>query len=236
MRLRVAAGLAIVLLGAAAARGQEAVPTPPPAARMRFGFLVGWEEWPALGDLVPPPVLAGAPVVGAIESGGFLIDFTAHWTVRRHARHEFLVGVEGGLFFHANTQSFVGIVQPDGGTFAGRVDARGLYVGPGIRWIWTRSPKVRPYVGLLAGFYVVDAAVVYEEGSEGENYPDRTALGGQVTGGLEFPVGNPPGAMAVRLEARIRYAALGQLPAFGADAGSMSGPAYGLLVGFGVQY
>lgn len=201
--------------------------------RARFAISAGFDVWDDLRELRPQ-----AP--GEFESGGFVIDFAAHWRMKRWGSNDLLFGFDVGGFSH---DSDVFHVRDD-------VTTRGLYLTPSVKWQLGSPGGPRYSFDIGLGYYLVDFAEVasfsnyryygyYCCYSEVQLWED-SSLGGFIGATVDFGrAGRRRGGFTmgtkihwldlgtVRDEGRLRTPAT-----LGSNAGRFQGPVYSVQFGY----
>lgn len=139
--------------------------------RVRLGIAAGFDVWRDLGDL-----RANAP--GEFDSGGFVVDFAAHWRIKEGRSSDLLFGLDFGGF--AN----------DSDIHHRREDllARGMYLTPSIKWQFLTARGRRHSVDAGLGYYLVDIAEVESSrfGYSEDQLWEDTSIGAYVGATIDF--------------------------------------------------
>ena len=192
-------------------------------SRGRYEVAIGAHIWPGIAKLQPP----GG---GTFDEVGLNLNFAAHWSVKRFASSELLVGFDLGL---SSNESDIRSLTDD-------VIARNAYLVPSIKWMFGRRHRYSIDAGI--GCYLLDIAEVAGE------YPvitetqvwEESSLGAYVGGTVNFGGGSPTNSHGVMLSFKTHFVDFGTVhdedivfpTTLGQDAGDLSGPVYMLQIGY----
>jgi len=199
--------------------------------RGRFAAAAGFDIWNDINELHPR---AG----GRFDSGGFVLDFAAHWRMKQWDTSNLLFGLDVGVFSH---DSNVYHIRED-------LTARGFYLTPSVKWQlgWRGGPRYSLDAGL--GYYIVDIAEVDLSGyygyyccySEEQLWEDST-LGGYIGTTVDFGRAARREGGGFTMGAKIHWADLGTVRdehrfpptgTLGPNAGQLSGPIVSMQFGY----
>ena len=199
--------------------------------RGRFAVAAGFDAWNDVNELRPR---AG----GEFDSGGFVLDFAAHWRMKQWDTSSLLFGVDVGVFSH------------DSNVFHVRenLTARGFYLTPSVKWQpgWRGGSRYSLDAGL--GYYLVDIAEVDLSGYYGyyccyseEQLWEASTLGGYIGATVDFGRAARREGGGFTMGAKIHWADLGTVRdeqrfaptgTLGPNAGQLSGPILAMQFGY----
>jgi hypothetical protein len=225
--LLLAAGMACLWSGLAVAQDQGGAGGP----RARFAIAAGFDVWADLNDL-----RTESP--GEFDSAGFVIDFSAHWRMKRWASSDLLFGFDVGGFTH---DSDVFHVRED-------VISRSLYLTPSVKWQFGSSSGPRYSLDAGLGYYLVDIAELETYRYYGyyccyaeEQLWEDSSLGGFIGTTIDFADTGRGRRGGFTMGAKIHWADLGRVRdegrfrlsgTLGRNAGRLRGPVYAVQLGY----
>lgn len=199
--------------------------------RARFAIAAGFDIWDDLNELRPQ-----AP--GQFNSGGLVIDFAAHWRMKRWGSNALLFGFDVGGFSH---DSDVFHVRED-------VVSRGLYLTPSVKWQLGPSSGPRYSVDIGFGYYIVDITEVESYRVYGyyccyseEQLWEDSSLGGFIGATIDFGAAARRRGGGFTMGAKIHWLDLGTVRdesrfgpprTLGPNAGRLQGPVYSMQFGY----
>lgn len=201
--------------------------------RGRFAISAGFDVWADINELHPQSS-------GAFDSSGLVIDFAAHWMMKRWGTKDLLFGLDVGGFSH------------DSDVFHIREDliSRGFYLTPSAKLQFGTSDGPRYSLDVGLGYYLVDIAELdtsvyygyyccysYSE----EQLWEDSSFGGFIGTTIDFGKAARRGGGGFTMGARIHWLDLGTVRdegrllavgTLGPDAGRLRGPVYSMQFGY----
>lgn len=176
----------------------------------RFSLSIGAHSWPALSDLNPA-------LGGGFDAVG--LDLDIGWHVK--AWKDWFWGADVGLFF---TESNVpGLI--------GDMSAEGMYITPSVK---IPLGKGNTFLDAGVGYYILDLVELncdFNPCIEIDSRWEKNSVGGYLGLTRDFPIGVR--GYFWNLSFRIHYANFGTPQGLGPSPGSLNGPIFSLMVGWG---
>lgn len=214
------ASRAILMDTEPSSRATPPEPGLPPEWRYKTSFftiLLGGVYWEDLGEVEPTLGVAQPGDYGNFDAWGYNLEFGYHRRLRLRPNDELRAGLDLGVFFNENSESFDAVILPSGRTIEGRLNSRGLYLTPSVRWLFGSRPFYRWYLGAGAGYYELDF-VEQVGGWETEEYFSSSTFGGYLSVGVVFRY--------FCLESKVHFVDFGDVGRLAPEAGDLTGPIY----------
>lgn len=201
--------------------------------RGRFAIAAGFDVWDDLNELRPAEP-------GNFDSGGLLIDFAAHWSMKQWDSRELLFGFDVGVFTH----------DSDVFHFRDELVGRGMYLTPSVKWQLAPSNGLRYSLDFGVGYYLVDIAEIDTSGYYGyyccysfseEQLWEDSSFGGFIGMTIDFGRVARRDGGGFTMGARVHWLDLGTvrderrfggIDTLGPNAGRLGGAIYAVQFGY----
>ncbi len=206
--------------------GTTATLADPPNTARRPNLLIfglGATYWPGAHDLDP----AGSPFaseLGRFHTWGFNFEFGYQRRVAQWGGTTVLVGGDFGVFGNENSRDLDVVLLPFGNTVDGSLLARGLYLTPSVRFVFSGSARWRFFAGAGLGYYEADIAQVLDDGFEADELTSESDLGGYLSLGFDRRLWSKRPNWRLRVETKTHFADFGATDRYAPGAGDLDGP------------
>jgi hypothetical protein len=193
--------------------------------------MFGGSYWESLGGIESGS--ANLAPYGNFGPWGYNLEISAHHSFAHEKAKNFQVGGDLGMFFHPSRKSAEVVIYPAQDTLSEKLNARGMYLTPSIRYLLrndSRKYSPRPYFGGGAGLYGLDVVTMLSDGMEVDTYYEKWTIGGYVSGGVAIPVSDQHRGRTLLLEVKIHFVRFGQPESLAAQC--LGGPLYSFQLGF----